>query len=450
MTQLNEAIARYHKLLESEPYRDLAWAEALEERMRAEHLNSVSRMIAPVLRPHFITQRQYQNLTKAAEALYSAINRIEQLALGTPALMARMEMLPAEKMLASVNPGYSYLAVTSMLDTHLNNGTLRFVGYQADTPNGVVYGEALNNLFYETEPVKEFRKKYKLTKVGSTKPLLQSLLKAYKEFGGKKHPNVAILEFRNPFQGGDSGEYQLLTELFRREGYATQVASPDQLEYRGGVLRRGDFEINLIYRRVKVSEFLVRFDLTHPLVRAYRDKAVCVVNSFRSELAQKKAIFDLLTDETITGSFPAAERRAIRDFIPWTRVVSATKTTYNDQTVDLPEFILQNREKLVLRPNDDSGDRNTFTGAAMDASAWERALKVASRGSYVVQEVVPPARFTFPVNRYGSLDMQEMQVDVQPHAFLGKVNGCSSWLSAGGTGFSTVSGLAPTFLLEGK
>jgi len=44
-----------------------------------------------------------------------------------------------------------------------------------------------------------------------------------------------------------------------------------------------------------VQEFLLRFDLTHPLVRAYRDHTVCVVNSFRSELAHKKAMFGLLT-----------------------------------------------------------------------------------------------------------------------------------------------------------
>jgi len=44
-----------------------------------------------------------------------------------------------------------------------------------------------------------------------------------------------------------------------------------------------------------------------------------------------------------------------------------------------------------------------------------------------------------------------MLVDVQPHAFLGEVHGCSSWLDvAGQTSFSTLRGLAPTFLLEGK
>ena len=65
--------------------------------------------MSPVLRPHFITQRQYANLVKAAEALYSAIDRIEKLALTTPSLMSRMQMLPAEKMLAAVDPGYPYL-----------------------------------------------------------------------------------------------------------------------------------------------------------------------------------------------------------------------------------------------------------------------------------------------------------------------------------------------------
>jgi uncharacterized circularly permuted ATP-grasp superfamily protein len=447
MTQLNEAVARYHKLLEGEPYKDLGWAAELEEKMRAQHLTLGGRPVSPVLRPHFVSQRQYANLVKAAEALYSAIDRIEKIALSTPAFMSRMEMLPAEKMLAAVNPGYPYMAVTSLLDTHLNNGTLHFVGYTADTPAGVVYGEALNNLFYESEPVKDFRRKYKLSKVGGTKPLLQSLLKAYKEFGGKKSPNIAILEFRQPFQSSESSEYLLLTELFRRENFPTEVVSPDQLEFRNGVLRKGDFQIDLVYRRVKVSEFLVRFDLTHPLVRAYREGAVCVVNSFRSELAQKKAIFDLLTDETITAGFPTAERKAIRDFIPWTRVVTASKTAYHNQTVDLPEFILANREKLVLKPNDDSGDRDSFRGAELDDAAWERA----TRSSYVVQEVVEPSTAVFPMNRSGHVEMQEMQIDVHPHSFLGRVNGCSTWLRAvGASKFSTIAGLAPTFILDGR
>jgi len=191
MTQLDEAIARYHRLLDSENYRDLQWADWLHEELRARDLLYSAQPISPVLRPHFLTQRQYANLTKAAESLHSAIDRVESLALSTPGLMSRMAMLPAEKMLASVDPGYPYFAVTSLLDASIHNGSMHVVDYAADTPAGVAYSEALTSLYYDLPPVKEFRKKFQLTKIGGIKPLLQGLLRAYKEFGGKSHPNIA-------------------------------------------------------------------------------------------------------------------------------------------------------------------------------------------------------------------------------------------------------------------
>jgi hypothetical protein len=142
-----------------------------------------------------------------------------------------------------------------------------------DTPTGVAYGETLADIFYDAAPVKEFRKRYRLEKLPGAKYLLQAILKAYKEWGGKnKKPNIAILEFRQPFQTTESGESAIIAEMFRREGLAVEVVSPEQLEYRDNVLRRGDFAIDLIFRRVKVQEFLVRFDLSHPLLRAYRDR----------------------------------------------------------------------------------------------------------------------------------------------------------------------------------
>lgn len=452
MTQLGEAVVRYHKLLEADQYQDLAWAHQLHERMQANNLAVAGKPVSPVLRPHFITARQYAGLVKAVDSFSSALERIEKLAIATPSLLSRMELLPAEKMLASVDPGYPFLSVTSLIDTHLNNGTVRFARYIPDTPVGVAYGEALSDLFYEAAPVKEFRKRYRLEKLPGTKHLLHAILKTYKEWRGKnKKPNIGILEFRQPFQTAESGESALIAQLFRREGHQVEVVSPDQLEYRNGVLRRGEFPLDLIFRRIRVQEFLVRFDLMHPLLRAYQDGVVCLVNSFRSEMAQKKAIFDLLTDEEITAGFPASERKALQELIPWTRVVREAKTRYKKKLVDLPEFILQNRSKLVLRPNDDSADQHVFHGAELDDSAWEKALRTALRNPYVVQETVEPVTDIFPVLQYGHLEMQKMRIDVHPHSYLGKVQGCSSWLTAvGASGFSTLSGVAPTFIVEPK
>ncbi len=69
----------------------------------------------------------------------------------------------------------------------------------------------------------------------------------------------------------------------------------------------------------------------------------------------------------------------------------------------------------------------------------------------MVQERVKPARTVFPLMNYGHLEFKEMQVDVQPQAFLGKVAGCSSYVSTSGPGsYSPASGFAPTFIIDSK
>lgn len=449
MTQMTELVARYHKLIESEPYRDLVWAETLQEQIRAAGLLVSGRPVSPVLRPHFLSRKQYAHLAKAAEELLNAVERAEQLALHNTALMARMQLLPAEKMLAAMDPGYRRPAVTALLDTSVHNGSLHFTQYNPESGAGLAYTDVLGTLFAGTGPMQELRKRYTLQPLGGADRLLQALLAAYQEFGGKRQPQIAILTFRQPFPSIANAELPLFVELFRKAGYAAEMVTPEQLEYRNGVLRKGDFEIHLIYRQLRMAEFLVRCDLNHPLVRAYRDRAVCVVNSFRSEMAQKRAIFHLLTDEAVTAGFPASERKAIREHIPWTRLVTAAKTQYGSETVDLPEFIRLHREQLVLKPNDSDSEDTIVVGAQTAPSQWERAIRNALRASYVVQEAVEPADFLFPLYRNGSLEMKMLRVDVQPHSFLGEVHGCSSWLSTvGAGGFTQTVGLAPTFVVD--
>jgi hypothetical protein len=162
-------------------------------------------------------------------------------------------------------------------------------------------------------------------------------------------------------------------------------------------------------------------------------------------------MFALLTDEPLTAKFPPNERKAITEHVPWTRVVKTGKTTYREQTVDLLDFIRENREKLVLRPNDEYSDLHSFIGYEHDEGSWARAIREAQRSPYVVQERVPPSRSVFPLMSYGHLEFKEMQVDVQPQAFLGKVAGCSSYVSSSGPGsYSPASGIAPTFIIDPK
>ncbi len=472
MSQLNEAIARYHKILESEPYRDLSWVKELQARMEAEQLSSGGRLLCPFLRPNFVTQRQYDALVKAGEALLSANDRMQQCALVDPRLLAKLHLLPAEKMLAAIDPGFNIPEVSSKLDLQFTDGSLQVTQYTGDGPAGVAYAENLADIFYDSPPMQEFRRKYTLTRVGGKKPFLSALLEAYRQFcaskrgaqnghahshsngngngkGAARLPHIAFLEFRQPAR---KSEFELFRDYFRREGFPTEILSPEQLEYRNGKLRSGGFEIDLVYRRFSVQEFLVRFDLSHPLVKAYRELNVCVINSFRSEMAHKRAMLGLLTDETLTSKFPASERKAIREHVPWTRLLAAGKATHGrEQIAELLDYAREHRESLMLLPNEDGNDQPVFVGRAMDQALWEKALRQAQRSTYVVQERMEQRRLLFPLISYGHLEFREMNVDVHPEAYLGKVSGCSSWLSAAGSGgFSASAGITPTFIIDTK
>ena len=124
MTQLDEAISRYHRILESEPYRDLRWVKNLQDEMEARQLSAGGRLLCPFLRPNFVTQKQYDNLVKTGEALISAVDRMLRTALTSPQLLSRMQLFPAEKMLAAIDPGYEMAEVSAQLDLQIQNGSL--------------------------------------------------------------------------------------------------------------------------------------------------------------------------------------------------------------------------------------------------------------------------------------------------------------------------------------
>ena len=167
-------------------------------------------------------------------------------------------------------------------------------------------------------------------------------------------------------------------------------------------------------------------------------------------MTRKRALFALLSDETVTGSFPLAERKAIEEAIPWTRLVVAGRTRRGGVEIDLPEYILRHRHGLVLRPNDSDGELPAFDGATMSDAAWDRACRQALRQSYVVQERVDPHPVSFPVDLYGEVVYRDLNVEVSPQAFLGKVQGCVARISAAQGNYSTISGYAPAFILESR
>ena len=90
-----------------------------------------------------------------------------------------------------------------------------------------------------------------------------------------------------------------------------EIVDPREVEYAEGKLRAGDLHVTLIYKRVLLSELVGREGIDHPVVRAVRDRAVCMVNPFRCKMLHKKTSLAVLSDERNAGLFNAEERQAI-------------------------------------------------------------------------------------------------------------------------------------------
>ena len=423
----DRAIAEYHELLAADQTLTPATFEKLRSGMQKKRLLYGDRPIGIALRPHLLDQKQFRALTLAAERVTSALEKVAAAVVRDPNLMDELGLTEAERRMALVDPGFSTAGVTTRLDAFVHRNEIKFVESNAENPSSLSDQEELNRLLLELPVMANFTPRYCLRQFSAVEKLLETLLSIYHEWGGSGVPNVAILDWKDlPTQS----EFVLLQEYFSARGVPTIICSPDELEYQNGQLGCGAFRIDLVYKRVIIHEFLARYDDTHPLIRAYVNHDVCIVNPFRCKIMHKKAVFEMLTDEQYQNWFTWSEKEAIHRTVPWTRRVSDRKTTRKKQKINLLEFIRGNRSRLVLKPNDDYGGHGIHFGAQLNEKAWDQAIETALSVDYIVQDALDLHPEVFPIFSETDWKLQPMFVDTNPFLFRGKVCGAMVRLSA--------------------
>lgn len=416
----DQVIAEYHNLLTTDQSLSEELFARLKGKMRAYRMLYGERELGVSLRPHFLTRRQYDLLAKQSELLASAMDIVAAAALAEPLWLDRLGLNAEEKRWASADPGYALPAINTRVDGFTFGDEIRFVEYNAENPSSLTDQPGLNEILFELRAMQSVAERYRLRQFTPVVSLLQSLMETWREWGGTGAPHIAILDWANlPTEH----EFLLLRNFFSGSGLPTIICTPDELEYSNGKLRRGDFVIDLVYKRIVISEFMSCYDDSHPLVQAYFNHDVCLINPFRCKILHKKASFDLLTEDACQAWFTAEQRAMIHACVPWTRMVRERNTTYRGNEIDLLEFVRKNREQFILKPNDEYGGRGVQFGQRVTASEWDTALNDALQGNFVVQELIALHTEEFPIFNDREWHLQPMFVDTNPFLFRGKVDG---------------------------
>src|SRR5688572_22553763 len=449
---LKQAVEHYHELLQDA---DLAEASfrVLHEGLEHKKLIFGGRPLSPYLRPHFVTETDWERATNACETIWSALQKVKDAAVVDDALLDELGVTEIERDLVKIDPGYSQVSPTARLDSFLADDSYSFVELNGESPAGIAYADSATEIFLEMPVMKKFAERFSVRGLEGRPKMLNVLLECYAEYLGRvpeEKPVIAIVDLEDlPTQK----EFELFREYFEARGYTSIICSPKDLEFDDGKLYFGSVAINIVYKRLLVNEYLPIMDDYPALLDAYRAGAVCMVNSFRSKLIHKKALFAVLTNRKHAHLFTQSELDAIHSHVPWTRIVRDEQSDYQDRTVDLLEFIRTNNERLVLKPNDDYGGHGITIGWNADAAGWEKAIQSAlANGDYLVQERVPTARETFPaLTNDGRIEFAEQLVDLDPLLFNGKVGSAFTRLSA--TELANVSsggGMVPTYIISRK
>src|SRR5437660_742481 len=447
---LSEAVAHYHDLLADD---ELAQSSLtmLDEGLDRARLIFGGRRLSPYLRPHFVTEEDFARVCQVCETVWSAIEKVKDAAVTDLSLLDELGLTEIERELVQIDPGYRAVSPTARLDSFLTDEAYSFVERNGESPAGIAYADAAFEIFSQLPVMNRFGESYHVHRFEGRPLMLKVLLDCYEEFLGRKPerpPRIAIVDLKGmPTQK----EFELFREYFESEGCPSIIASPDELEFTNGRLRAGDFEIDIVYKRLLVNEYLPIMKEQPALLDAYRARAVCMVNSFRSKIIHKKALFAVLTDARFKSLFTPDEREMISGHIPWTRRVRPGKSDYYGDEIDLLEFINERRDRLVLKPNDDYGGHGIYIGWNIDEIGWDEAIHNAlANGDYLVQERVPTAREVFPaLTTEGTIAFAEQLIDLDPLLFNGKVGSAFTRLSS--TELANVSsggGRVPTFIIS--
>ncbi|MBI1293650.1 hypothetical protein GC175_01665 [bacterium] len=453
-----DAIHHYHDILHRDTMAQDSW-DALLPALHTDKLTFGERPLCTVLRPLFYSPAEWAYLKRQTTTVLRAFDRLGRLMLEDKSLRRQVHLTEDEEYLVGLDHGYATPIPTARLDSfYARNGdgsrVLNYVEFNGESPAGMAYQDVLGARFAQIPVMQEMAKRYNLRLLESRFAALETILSIYYEWRGNrdKLPDIAIVDWDGV---PTTTEFYLFLDYFAQNGINAVLCTPDELTFEQGQMYASGVAVDFIYKRVLITELLERYGLNHPIVQALEARAVCVMNPYTCKVLHKKASFAVATDERNAHLLTPEERETILAHVPWTRTVEERSTFDVDgNPIDLLPWASDNRDHLVLKPNDEYGGKGVIIGWETPQDAWDAALQDALSNPSVVQERAVIAYEDFPtMDVEGNLVIAQRLVDCDPFLFRGhSVTGCLTRLSSVTLLNVTAGGgsIVPVFVVEPK
>lgn len=267
--------------------------------------------------------------------------------------------------------------------------------------------DAIESLYFNTPVISKFLEEYKF-KVSRTNffdRLLEYVIdKAAARFSPGNHGEINMAIVFPKYVKSQGGLEELERQV--KEMYKQKLRKKSN-DLRGELTFSDFFRLKVVDHRI-ISNVPGEKKQIHILVEkcngmvpmevtdAVETGNVLLFNGPISGIMSSKFNLALLSEHENSKVFSSEEQEAIKKYIPWTRKVFAGNTTYDTKNINLEDFILSNRERLLLKPSEGIGGYGVCPGCSTSPNLWKQQVeKALKEKNWVVQEYIPSYSYLY-------------------------------------------------------
>jgi hypothetical protein len=359
--------------------------EKFESDAVQNHITYAGEPLAIGFYPVILTRAQSHHIASVTEAMMNLMEKATSLFLQESVISEFFGFPPEQIGLIEIDPGYKPAIPCARFDSFFDGTEVRFTEINTDGTAGMDGAEKVAKLFLASPTISEFFSKYPVHAFDISRRVLQALLECYEQFAGSKSeaPRIAIVDWK---EARTSAEFIAFEEFCRNEGYEAIVADPREFEYDGLALSHRGLKIDLIYRRVVSGEYIERLDEVAAMTQAFKDHNVCLVGSFRSDVAFNKKIFALLHKPELSRFFTEGERKLVQRHVPWSHPFEDAECDYRGKKIGMPGLARERKDGFVLKPSNLYEGRGVYLGFQKTESEWDSLIEKSLGDDYILQE----------------------------------------------------------------
>ncbi len=371
MTTTQDVRARYHELL------------------LGPHRSSVCDMVASLpdgnrtLSPHVIERQTYDRACAAATSVTRALNTAADHLRQSESLRRQLGVGPAFEALVRLDLEHGEYALCVRLDGFIGrDGVLRFIENNGRDPRG---SPAFQRSHASLPIWRDLEASFRLTPVAPYSGAVAAVIDSHRARGGSGAPTIAAVT-RLDKRGEIGGPW--LLDVARDEGWRVIRAEPTEVVYRGTNLEVHGERVDIV--DVDPFSVLDAPQTIRPILDAVRDGVARLPFGLSRGVSDNKSVFEMLSAPDYAHLYDDETRRALAAHIPWTRVLRERKTTYDGREVDLVPFVVEHRERFVIKPTGAQSGAGVVLGWECTEAAWARAIKISRTMQSIVQERADP------------------------------------------------------------